>query len=101
MSNTFDRIQASLIVLAGVGAVLLVLGLVGALTADRLFGKSALLGVYRESWDTMLEAIMESPVLSFIPVLSLLRWQSFACSEDQLRDWMDRAGWLRRRRDDA
>ena len=79
---------------------LAVLGLVCAIFADRM-GRPAMLAIYRSAGHAALEAAKESPVLFWIPLVSLRHWQSFRKSEDQLRDWMDRVGWLRRRPGDA
>jgi hypothetical protein len=62
-----------------------------------LMGRGGLRTALRELWEAFWEAGKETPVLMYgIPWLSVTRWQSLSRSETQLRDWMDRVGWVKR-----
>lgn len=63
----------------------------------RLMGRDGLRIALRELWGAFWEAGKETPVLMYgIPWLAITRWQSLSASEAQLRDWMDRKGWVKR-----
>ncbi|SCC95145.1 hypothetical protein THIX_70174 [Thiomonas sp. X19] len=62
-----------------------------------LTGRIGLRIALRELWGAFWEAGKETTVLMYgIPWLSITRWQSLSRSETQLREWMDRKGWVKR-----
>ncbi|MDE2464866.1 MAG: hypothetical protein KGO02_14255 [Alphaproteobacteria bacterium] len=64
----------------------------------RLMGRDCLRIALRELWGAFWEAGKETILLMYgIPWLSITRWQPLSRSEAQLRDWMDRKGWVKPR----
>jgi hypothetical protein len=94
----FARLLGVTAVLAAVSAGFFLLLWLAAEIEARLMGRDGLRIALRELWGTFWEAGKETPVLMYgISWLSITRWQSPSRSEAQLRDWMDRTGWVKPR----
>jgi hypothetical protein len=99
--TTLDFLVAQLLwataVLAAISAGFFLFLWLAAEIDARLTGRIGLRDTLRELWRAFWDAAKETPVLMYgIPWLSITRWQPLSKSEAQLRDWMDRKGWVKR-----
>lgn len=91
------RLLGATAVLAAISAGFFLFLWLAAEIDARLMGRNGLRDTLRELWGAFWEVGKETPVLMYgIPWLSIARWQSLSRSETQLRDWMDRKGWVKR-----